>query len=168
MILAIDVHYSVNGSTAAGVGFANWESSTPLQTYVSSLSSVVEYIPGQFYQRELPCILNLLREHALNPRLILVDGYVFLDGKSRPGLGKYLFDALGEQVPIVGIAKTAFSGIDQEFQVVRGNSIRPLFVTCVGVELAFAKTCVQKMQGSYRIPSMLKAADQLCRHKSIV
>lgn len=167
MILAIDVHYSSEGSTTAGIAFENWSDSTPSQTYLSELSTVNEYKPGQFYERELPCILNLLNQFTLSPRYILVDGYVFLDGKNRAGLGKHLFDALDGKVPVIGVAKTAFAGIGPEFQIVRGSSEKPLFVTCAGFDLVCAKTRIQEMHGSHRIPTLLKAVDHLCRQKSL-
>lgn len=163
MILAIDVHYTEQGSATAGVAFEAWDAPAATATYVSTQSTVVEYTPGKFYERELPCIEHLLREHALAPQLIVVDGYVFLDGVARPGLGKYLFDALGGKVPVVGIAKTSFAGIGPAFEVIRGASAKPLYVTCVGADLDAVKEQVRQMHGSHRIPTLLKAADQLCR-----
>jgi deoxyribonuclease V len=164
MILAVDAYYTHEGSTTAGVAFENWESAMPTHTFVSKLPTVAEYTPGKFYQRELPCILDLLRAHSLQPDLILIDGYVYLDGIAQPGLGKHLFDALEGEVPVIGIAKTSFAGIGPEFQVLRGStSIKPLFVTSVGQALSAAKAGVQRMHGIHRIPTLLKAADQLCR-----
>ncbi len=165
MILAVDVHYTNEGSTAAGVAFDDWQSAGPAQTYVASLSSVVDYAPGKFYQRELPCILNLLDKIGLLPDVIVIDGYVFLDGTTKPGLGKYLYDALDQKVIVVGIAKTAFAGIGPEYQVLRGKSTRPLYVTCAGMELAEARAAVLSMHGSSRLPTLLKVADRLCRRK---
>lgn len=166
MILAIDVHYTSSGSTAAGVLFNDWKSSEPVQTYVSSLDTVVEYTPGQFYQRELPCILNLLHQSGFLPDVILIDGYVFLDGTTKPGLGKHLYDALAGKAIVIGVAKTPFAGISQEFQVFRGGSKRPLYVTCVGIDLAAAKANVLTMHGGNRLPTLLKTVDQLCRQKT--
>lgn len=163
MILAVDVHYADEGSTTAGVVFDDWEASTPQSTFVSKLPGVEEYKPGLFYERELPCIVNLLREHALQPDFIVVDGYVFLDGFARPGLGKYLFDALQGQVKIIGVAKTSFAGIGPEFMVHRGESTRPLYVTCAGLDIDVAKSLVLRLHGKHRIPTLLRMVDQLCR-----
>ena len=163
MMLAVDVHYADDGSTTAGVLFDDWEASMPLETFVSKLPSVEEYKPGLFYERELPCILNLLREHALQPDCIVVDGYAFLDGVARPGMGKYLFDALHGKVKIIGVAKTSFAGIGPEFMVHRGASTRPLYVTCAGMDIDAAKGQVLRMHGKHRIPTLLRTVDQLCR-----
>lgn len=166
MILAIDVHYTEQGSTSAGIAFDDWGDATPAGTYLSDLATVMDYKPGQFYERELPCIAHLLEEFSLRPRLIVVDGYVFLDGKERAGLGKYVYDALGGNVPVIGVAKTSFAGITEEFQILRGNSSKPLFITCAGIDLNEAKASVLRMHGDHRIPTLLKAADHLCRHRN--
>lgn len=164
MILAVDTHYSHEGSTTAGVAFEAWESALPMHTFVSKLPTVADYTPGQFYQRELPCILDLLRASNFKHDLILIDGYVYLDGMSRPGLGKHLFDALEGKVPVIGIAKTSFADIGPAFQVLRGaTSTKPLFVTSVGEALSAAKAGIGRMHGKHRIPTLLKAVDQLCR-----
>lgn len=164
MLLAIDVHYLPNGSVAAGVAFDAWESAEPTQTFLSKRDTVAEYSPGHFYQRELPCILDLLQQSGAQPDCILIDGYVYLDGVARPGLGKHLFDALDGRVKVVGIAKTSFDGIGPEYQVVRGGSSRPLYVTSAGIEPALAKGNVEAMHGKHRIPTLLRLVDQLCRN----
>jgi deoxyribonuclease V len=164
ILLAVDVHYLPNGSLAAGVAFDTWDAAEPMQTYSSTRDTVAEYSPGHFYQRELPCILDLLQKGGVQPDCILIDGYVYLDGVARPGLGKHLFDALEGRVKVIGIAKTSFDGIGPEYQVLRGDSKRPLFVTSVGEDLALARKSIEVMHGKYRIPTLLKLVDQLCRN----
>lgn len=163
MILATDVHYGPNGATAAGVSFSSWEAERPERLYVSRINEVKAYRPGHFYERELPCLLRLLEESGADPAIVLVDGYVYLDGHSLPGLGKRLFDALEGRVKVVGVAKSAYRGIGEELALLRGASRRPLYVTCVGEDLAAAKAGVLAMSGSDRIPLMLRLADQLSR-----
>lgn len=163
MILALDVHYDDHGSTTAALAFDDWGASAATASYISRRAGVADYVPGKFYERELPCILHLLREHALAPQSIIVDGYVFLDGSTRPGLGKFLFDALDALVPVIGVAKTAFAGIGAEYAVLRGDSIKPLYVTCAGGSVDEAKARVLGMHGKHRIPTLLKTVDQLCR-----
>ncbi|MCJ8155622.1 hypothetical protein MKJ01_17835 [Chryseobacterium sp. SSA4.19] len=36
---------------------------------------------------------------------IIVDGYVTLDNDGKLGLGGYLYDAMGQKVPVIGLAK---------------------------------------------------------------
>jgi deoxyribonuclease V len=165
MILAIDAQYSKNTAFVAGVAFSEWCSEAPYEEYVSAVYPVEKYEPGEFYKRELPCILKLLEEHDLKPEIIVIDGYVFLDGKQEPGLGKHLYDSLGGQIEIVGIAKKAFSGIEQEHAVLRGKSKKPLYVTTSG-DLKSAKGHVSMMFGKNRIPRILRRVDQLCREEA--
>ncbi|OZG71192.1 endonuclease V [Hahella sp. CCB-MM4] len=162
MILAVDVQYSNDTAFVAGVMFSDWRAESPGKEYVSVLHQIEDYEPGKFYKRELPCILKLLEEHDLHPATIVVDGYVFLDGYQRPGLGKYLFDSLNGQVEVIGVAKKAFAGIGQEHEIYRGESSKPLYVTTSG-ELNAAKEKISLMFGQNRIPVLLKRVDQLCR-----
>ena len=163
MILAVDVYYYNEEATAGAVAFADWSSSQEDEVYVSHISSVEDYVPGEFYRRELPCIMQLMTEHRLSPDIIIIDGLVYLDGFHKPGLGKYLFDALGARIPVVGVAKSRFLSASDEIRVFRGRSNTPLYVTSAGIPLAKAKTCIMSMHGKFRIPSMLKKADRISK-----
>lgn len=163
MILAVDVHYTEPGAIAAGVCFEDWRDAQPSHTCISRFDAVAPYEPGAFYRRELPCLLGLLGEHDLHPAVIVVDGHVFLDDAGRPGLGKHLFDALDGQVPVIGVAKTAFVGVGEDHEVRRGNSARPLYVSAAGMPLADAKAHILAMHGAHRLPTLLKAVDRACR-----
>ena len=118
------------------------------------------YEPGQFYKRELPCVLALLSLFQQPLSTIVVDGYVFLG--SKPGMGHYLWRALGEKIPVVGIAKNPWHE-PGAIEVFRGGSQRPLYVTAVGIEVDFCVSYVQEMDGPYRIPTLLKRVDLLAR-----
>jgi deoxyribonuclease V len=106
---------------------------------------------------------------------VLVDGYVWLGG-ARPGLGARLFAALGERTPVVGVAKTAWGGTvapaiaqddpHRSVPVLRGQSVKPLFVTAEGLDVAEAAARVSAMHGAHRIPTLLKEVDRLVRHEA--
>jgi deoxyribonuclease V len=166
MILAVDVKYGEDCAVAAGVIFSGWNDETPEREVVSCLATPAEYQPGQFYRRELPCILKLLKENDLRPDIIIVDGFVYLDGVSRPGLGKHLFDALHGDVAVIGVAKTPFKGISPRYQLFRGGSSRPLYITAEGIHLDIAKDFIREMHGKHRLPTMLKRVDHLSRAAS--
>ena len=86
---------------------------------------VQSYQPGQFFRRELPCLLAVLPE--LPPvAVVVVDGYVWLDGVSVAGLGARLYQALAGKVAVIGVAKTRFAGAGAAVEVVRGRSTRPM------------------------------------------
>lgn len=163
MILAVDVHYEKQSGMVAGITFESWSDVTPGNIYLSTIERVRDYIPGQFYQRELPCILKLLSEHGLQPDYIVIDGYVYLDRYSKPGLGKHLYDALFGKVKIIGVAKKPFAGIREDFAIFRGSSKKPLYITSIGEACSAAKLYIMSMHGAHRIPAMLKKVDQLCR-----
>ncbi len=163
MILAVDVHYKGNCAAIGGVTFAKWSSAGEESTYLSRMTGIKDYMPGAFFRRELPCILHLLSEHSLTPDTIVVDGFVFLDGLTTPGLGKHLFDALGHRVPVVGVAKSRFAAAPEDIKLYRGRSKTPLYVTSVGIPSVEARQCILSMHGRYRIPFMLKMADQVSR-----
>lgn len=162
-ILAVDVHYKDRHATVAGLLFDDWYDKVERDTCASIVREVKDYVPGQFYRRELPCILKLLGEHQLTPTIIVIDGFVFLDGVYKPGLGKHLYDALKGNAAIIGVAKNAYKGIPKQCEVYRGRSKKPLYVTSVGVELDLARQYIKLMHGKYRIPTLLKKVDQLSK-----
>lgn len=166
MMLAVDVHYQANCAQVAGVVFERWSSSRPQAVYFSAVKGAQAYVPGQFYKRELPAILTLINDNDLSPGTIIIDGYVYLDGVSQPGLGKHLYDALNGRARIVGVAKNALSGIGGHHEILRGSSSRPLYVTAAGMPLARARQCILRMHGRHRMPTLLKTADRECRRHS--
>ncbi|WP_144392133.1 endonuclease V [Pleionea sediminis] len=165
MILATDVQYCGDTAVVAGVAFVDWQSESSTREYLSIVENVAAYEPGSFYKRELPCLLRLLEEHKIAPDIIVVDGYVYLDGVAKSGLGKHLFDVLKEEVEVIGVAKKSFMGISHEHEIYRGKSRKPLFVTSTA-SLKEAKNSILNMHGVHRIPTLLKRVDQLCREKA--
>lgn len=162
--LAIDVHYLGDGrAVAAGVAFADWKSDVIARTDVVGLGSAQPYEPGDFFKRELPCLLALLDRFQEMPATIVIDGYVTLGVDQRDGLGARLFSALHEQVPVIGVAKRRFVGTPAEAEVLRGKSKRPLYVTSRGIALDDAKRLIRHMHGPNRLPTLLVAADRACR-----
>lgn len=163
MILAVDVQYKADKGFVSGVLFEDWSADKPCGSYAYVHHGVAEYVPGEFYKRELPCILGLIQQVKPPPDYIVIDGFVFLDGASRPGLGKHLYDELLGRSKVIGVAKTSFASMTEAHEVLRGDSQRPLYVTCAGEELAQAQAKIAMMHGPHRIPSLLKLADQMCR-----
>jgi deoxyribonuclease V len=94
---------------------------------------------------------------------VIVDGYVWLDGGGRKGLGAHLFDALDGRFAVVGVAKHSFHGATNAIPVLRGSSLRPLYVTAEGISPSDAAEGLRMMSGSDRNPILLKRVDQLCR-----
>jgi deoxyribonuclease V len=159
----VDVGYNNSAARAACVTFGDWEDADSIGEYTLDIDQVEPYVPGQFYRRELPCLVAVLNQLPESPAVIVVDGYVWLDDKDRKGLGHHLYDALQQSVPVIGVAKTEFSGATQAVEIHRGSSTRPLFVTAVGVEPDVAADYIRRMHGNSRIPTLLKRVDTLSR-----
>ena len=168
MILAVDVHYMGRKARIAGVLFENWDDDHPCEVVMSTVSDIEQYKPGEFYKRELPCVLKLLGDHEIRPDCIVVDGFVYLDGVTKAGLGKHLYDALEGRVNVIGVAKKPFKDISGYFAVYRGRSDKPLYVTSEGIEIETAKKLVATMSGRFRVPTLLKMVDQACRTGPVI
>jgi deoxyribonuclease V len=135
----------------------------PNSTFITQADKVEEYQPGEFYKREMPIILLLLEELPQLPKIIVIDGYVYLDRYQKAGLGYHLYNALDAQAAVIGVAKSRYKDIPTEAEVFRSDSHRPLYVTAIGIEESKARDCIKKMHGNHRLPTMLKAVDRLCR-----
>ncbi|CAD7842513.1 MAG: DNA synthesis and replication; recombination and DNA repair [Olavius algarvensis Delta 4 endosymbiont] len=164
IIAAFDVYYQKDGrSSAVAVGVNEYADAQPVRVYSSRRPNAEPYVPGEFYRRELPCILELLKTFPVAPREIIVDGYVMLGAK--PGLGQHLFMALGGCLPVIGVAKSAFKSAGG-LPVFRGRSSRPLYITAVGMHVDIAAANIRKMHGHHRIPTLLKLVDRLARENA--
>lgn len=179
MILAIDVAYHSRAdgtefAQVAGVSFTDWQDAEPKQVSKVQVQDVAPYQAGQFYKRELPCIMALLQQRldaCLSlPKVIVVDGYVYLGVEQKAGLGLKLHQAIQEKwqthIPIIGVAKNYYKGTPDDCALCRGQSEKPVFITSVGMTLDTAKACITDMHGEYRLPTLLKLADSTCRETS--
>ncbi len=167
MLACLDVDYRTDGSAvAACVAFDDWTSARASATYAVRIASVEEYQPGEFYRRELPCLLRVLESAAGPFEVILVDSYVTLDPSGKPGLGQRLYEALGRTTSVVGVAKTRFATASMAIPVLRGTSQNPLWVTAVGLDAKEAAGKVAIMAGAHRIPTLLRQVDRLARDAS--
>lgn len=91
MILAFDTYYYNGKAKTVCLEFEEWNESKNFKIHTEIIENVEEYIPGEFYKRELPCILSLLDKIDLtNIEAIIVDGFVYLDDEKKYGLGRPL------------------------------------------------------------------------------
>lgn len=163
MNLAIDVQYDGSSATVAGILFQDWGSSAVSKTVITKVNGVEPYEAGAFYKRELPCILELLKDVSEDLDAIIIDGFVKLGSDETDGLGMHLYRALKESIPVIGVAKKPFAGTPKDYEIFRGDSSKPLLVSSVGISLSESKELIQMMHGKHRIPTLLKRADQVCR-----
>ena len=139
----------------------DWSAAETSGEYSAIHDCPADYEPGYFFKRELPPLLAVLKQLSNVPPVLVVDGYVWLD-QSRPGLGLHLHQALPQNPAVVGVAKTSFAGNRAAVPVLR-NSSRPLFVTAVGISVEEAAEHIRDMAGQYRIPDLMRRADQLAK-----
>lgn len=165
MILSFDTYYYGDKAQTVCLAFETWTAKDNFLVYSEILEGIEEYIPGEFYRRELPCILSLLKKiECEKVEVIVVDGFVFLDDNNKLGLGGHLYKQLGEKTPIIGVAKTNFASIvKNKRELKRGESKNPLFITSIGIDVDKAVEYINSMAGEHRIPTLLKHLDSLTK-----
>lgn len=168
MFVAIDTFYYENKAKTIAITFNNWEDYTYSKYYSQELEISADYVSGEFYKRELPCILSILKNFDIDSiDMIIVDGYVYLDDFNKYGLGGHLYESLNGKIPIIGVAKTNFaSNKESKVELLRGKSKNPLFITSIGIDIETAKENISKMFGEYRFPTLLKELDKLTKEKT--
>lgn len=165
MIASLDVHYCDGHACAAAVVFSTWASTSPIKDYSVVIQWYEEYESGKFYQRELQPLLMVIEIIEEPIQLYIIDAYCYVSDARSPGLGFYLFKALNEQIPVVGVAKNKFKNTDIAEEVFRGQSKKPLYVTSVGISQVEAAAKITLMAGKFRIPDLLKLADLKARER---
>ncbi|MDR7332055.1 endonuclease V [Roseateles asaccharophilus] len=165
MKLAVAVHFDAAQAQVAAIAFETWDSPEPTKTYLSHIAHVEKAPRGELDLRGLTCVMQLLREHKLEPELILIDGFVHLDSDEIPGLGQHLFLALGGMTPVIGISKTGRPGLSSQFEVMREEEAKPLIVTCAGIDIGAAKARLRAMHGRKVVPTLMKLALRLAKNK---
>lgn len=165
MILAFDTYYFDGKAKTACIQFNKWPDKENFTSYTETRENIAEYIPGEFYKRELPCILSLLNKiDPVNIEAIIVDGYVFLDDEGKLGLGGHLYSALQSKTPVIGVTKSNFKTIEKlKRPLLRGDSGNHLFITAIGIDIELAKENVKQMDGQFRIPTLLKVLDRMTK-----
>ncbi len=166
MLLALDVHYKESYAKSVGVIF-NATENVMKSSIVEIIDDVEDYVPGQFYRRELPCLLKVVEKVDLTTiDAILVDGHVYVDNDRNLGLGGYLYNALDGQIPIIGVAKRFFHNTEVvSKEIYKGQSKNPLYVSSIGMDLQDAMHVISQLHGEYRMPTLLKALDAITKEK---
>ena len=166
MIYCFDTFYGDGYAKTAAIGIENWGSSQPSFELTDIVNEVNDYESGAFYKRELPCLLSIIDKIDLEPEkdILVIDGYVVLSDKGKLGLGGYLYHGLDGKIPVIGVAKNDFISLHKlKKTIYRGESKKPLFVTSLGYDLQKASEKIIDMHGEFRLPTILKLADQRCR-----
>jgi deoxyribonuclease V len=164
MLACVDTHYHDEGARTALVLFENWtDASSKYEVLREQHFPPMDYVPGEFFRRELPSILDIIEGESHRISTLVIDGYVWLDENERRGIGAILYEELGGTIPIVGVAKRQFAGAAGT-KIIRESSKNPLIVTSAGIDEAVAARHIASMHGPFRIPTLLKWTDHLARH----
>ncbi|MEO7213763.1 endonuclease V [Mucilaginibacter sp.] len=165
MLLAFDSYYYADKAKTVCFIFDEWTSVEPKDVIIEITNSEAGYQSGEFYKRELPCILNALKRVDLNDiDAIIIDGFVVLDDFGKLGLGGHLYEERNRSIPVIGIAKNDYKSlIDNKRAELRGKSTKPLYITALGINIDEAAAYVKMMSGEYRIPTLLKQLDILTK-----
>ncbi len=164
MIAAVDVYYKEEIAKSVLVTF-EWSDAAVRQVFCHRSSGFGEYIPDQFYLRELPSVLSVLKYISIAEiEAVIIDGYVYVDDDFSYGLGGHLWENLDKKIPVIGVAKKGYYGNKKTVaEICRGKSKKPLFVSSAGIDVNIAAGFIKKMAGNYRIPDVLKKLDSLTK-----
>ena len=163
MKLIVVAHGLGSGANVAAVAFDEWDAAEASRTFASHVAPVDPPVRGPRGACEVAAVLYLLKEHTLEPEVIVIDGPVHLDAAETPGWGRQLFDALGGRSAVIGVSTRAMPGLPTQFEVWRDEEARPLIVTCIGLDLGAAKARVRNLHGRRRVPTLMKLATRLAR-----
>jgi deoxyribonuclease V len=158
-----DVKYYDDFALIGYVIFEDNKSDTAFKTGQCRHEKIEPYVSGEFYKRELPCLLTAIKQITEKINLIYIDANVWL-GENSKGLGCHLYEALDCKIPVIGISKTSFLHAEKQVvPVLRTNSTKPLYVSAIGIDIAAAIKLVAEMDGDFRLPTMVKLADTMSR-----
>lgn len=164
--VCLDVQYYDTYAVTAYVLFKDAADTEPLKTGQVVTYEVQPYEPGAFYKRELPCLLNALQVITEPLELIIIDANAWLSDE-KMGLGGILYESLQKSVPVIGVSKTKYTGETAKIvPVYRGDSQNPLYVSAIGINTEEAVQLIKDMSGPYRIPTLIKLADTICRNSA--
>jgi deoxyribonuclease V len=159
----LDVCYGNAMAVVACVQFRDWTDSQASAVNISEVEIQADYVPGRFFERELPCLLHAIERVSVSFEVIVIDGYVHLKPPHVKGLGFHLAETVSYPVAVIGVAKSPLKVADQFVPVFRGRSRRPLFVSAIQLPTERAAALIESMSGPFRVPTLIKMADRLCR-----
>lgn len=165
MKLVMDVHIEGDTARVGAVAFDEWAAAEGTRNLSLAIAHVEKPAKGEVDLRALPWLIQLLEANRLQPEVIVLDGFVHLDARDTPGLGRRLHDALAGRSAVIGVSKSVFKGTDtpDQFCVFREDETPPLVVTCAGIDLGAAKARVRMMHGRKRVPTLLKLAARIAK-----
>lgn len=159
----LDVGYKNERAFISCVQFLNWYDDHPSAKRLTHLDIQAKYVPGRFFERELPCLLFALKQETVEFEVIVIDGFVHLKPPLKKGLGYYLYESMPYSAAVIGVAKNPLKVADSYVPVLRGKSCKPLFVSSINFSTDRAAELIKNMHGPFRLPTLIKMADGFCK-----
>lgn len=160
-MVCFDVYYYEKYARACCIVFTK-DNERIISEYIEVIEGIEDYVSGQFYKRELPCILKVLGKVKENIDIIITDSFVWVD-RDKKGLGAHLYETLKSKVPVIGVAKSYLKGSTDYMEVYRGKSNNPLYISSIGIDQEYSAKLIENLKGDFRIPDILKRVDKLSR-----
>ncbi|MBP0014465.1 MAG: deoxyribonuclease V [Roseofilum sp. SBFL] len=182
-VAGVDLGFEDDGKTTrAAVAVLSFPDLKLVETAIALCPTIFPYVPGFLSFREVPPILQALRQLTTTPDLILCDG----QGLAHPrrfGLACHLGTLL--DCPTIGVAKSRFIGTHDEPAPQRGSwtplkdreetigavlrtrtKVKPLYVSighkiCLETAIAYVLDC----SPHYRLPETTRIADRLASNR---
>jgi deoxyribonuclease V len=185
IIAGVDVSYNIkNNLTHAFIVLIDAETLKPIADVVASKDTDFPYIPGFLSFREIPTILQALKNlpHDKQPDLLRVDGQGIAHPR-RMGIAAHL--GVLTDTPSIGVAKSRLTGsytmpgshkgdtspLSYKKEIIgtvlrSRDNVKPLFVSpghrvSVETSLHIVEKCLTK----YRLPEPTRLADKLSKTK---
>ena len=181
-VAGVDVGFEDNYTiTKAAVAILNFPQLELVEKSISRLPTTFPYIPGYLSFREIPAILEAIKQIKIIPDLILCDGQGIAHPR-RFGLACHLGVILDH--PTIGVAKSLLIGNHQELPLTKGNwqpltdkdeiigavlrtrtNVKPVYVS-IGhkISLESAIKYVLACTTKYKLPETTRWADKLASH----
>lgn len=184
LIAGLDVGFEERGSVTRAVALLlDAESADVLAEVVVRRPTAMPYIPGLLSFRELPALLQALRELPGQPDLLFVDGQGIAHPR-RLGIAAHL--GVVADLPSIGVAKTLLVGRAEALGEARGertklmdrdeqigwllrskNAVRPLVVSPGHrVGMLSVPDLVLRYVTRYRLPEPTRLADRLASRRA--
>jgi deoxyribonuclease V len=84
--LIVTVQFDGTQPTVAAAACEDWDAAEATKTDVLRIAQVDKPVHRSLDLRNLPCVMQMLREHGLAPEPVMLDGFVHLDADETPGL----------------------------------------------------------------------------------
>ncbi len=178
-IAGIDVGFEQQGSiTRAAIALIDTQTLTPIESAIARIPTSFPYVPGYLSFRELPAIIQALKQLSQAPDLFHCDGQGIAHPR-RFGIASHLGVITG--IPAIGIAKTRLVGEYQMPKPEKGDytllhdgeeqlgyvlrsrtNVKPLFIS-PGHRISY-QTAVESVQAcltKYKLPETTRWAHRL-------